>query len=259
MRLAREEKKGRFIAMVTIFICLTAVFIFTLAKNQIVDGKKDTASNTASVESTEVKATRGQILDRNGKVMEQSEPKQRSVVSENSVSELTDMLEDVIKRGTGTRANIGRPAAGKTGTTSDYHDAWFVGYTPDLVCGVWVGNDDNTAMNGVTGGLLPAQIWKAFMEKALAQVPAKQFDGSSAAKSGSIGVLENDKKSEVKKKDDDVKKKEDKDVPPQQDKKPAATGSTQPIPVESENSPQQPAEPDTSAPAPGGSISKGRN
>ena len=53
MRLAREEKKGRFIAMVTIFICLTAVFIFTLAKNQIVDGKKDTASNTASVESTE--------------------------------------------------------------------------------------------------------------------------------------------------------------------------------------------------------------
>ena len=199
------------------------------------------------------------VLDRNGKVMEQSEPKQRSVVSENSVSELTDMLEDVIKRGTGTRANIGRPAAGKTGTTSDYHDAWFVGYTPDLVCGVWVGNDDNTAMNGVTGGLLPAQIWKAFMEKALAQVPAKQFDGSSAAKSGSIGVLENDKKSEVKKKDDDVKKKEDKDVPPQQDKKPAATGSTQPIPVESENSPQQPAEPDTSAPAPGGSISKGRN
>ena len=69
MRLAREEKKGRFIAMVTIFICLTAVFIFTLAKNQIVDGKKDTASNTASVESTEVKATRGQILDRNGKVI----------------------------------------------------------------------------------------------------------------------------------------------------------------------------------------------
>lgn len=69
MRLAREEKKGRFIAMVTIFICLTAVFIFTLAKNQIVDGKKDTASNTASVESTEIKATRGQILDRNGKVI----------------------------------------------------------------------------------------------------------------------------------------------------------------------------------------------
>ena len=69
MRLAREEKKGRFIAMITIFVCLTAVFIFTLAKSQIIDGKKDTASNTASVESTEVKATRGQILDRNGKVI----------------------------------------------------------------------------------------------------------------------------------------------------------------------------------------------
>ena len=51
MRLAREEKKGRFIAMITIFVCLTAVFIFTLAKSQIIDGKKDTASNTASVES----------------------------------------------------------------------------------------------------------------------------------------------------------------------------------------------------------------
>ena len=69
MRLAREEKKGIFIAMITIFVCLTAVFIFTLAKSQIIDGKKDTASNTASVESTEIKATRGQILDRNGKVI----------------------------------------------------------------------------------------------------------------------------------------------------------------------------------------------
>ena len=69
MRLAREEKKGRFVAMVIIFVCLTAVFVFTLAKNQIIDGKTETASNTASVETTEVKATRGQIFDRNGNVI----------------------------------------------------------------------------------------------------------------------------------------------------------------------------------------------
>lgn len=69
MRLAREEKKGRFIAMVIIFVCLTAVFVFTLAKNQLIDGKTETASNTASVETTEVKATRGQIFDRNGNVI----------------------------------------------------------------------------------------------------------------------------------------------------------------------------------------------
>ena len=69
MRLAREEKKGRFVAMVIIFVCLTAVFVFTLAKNQIIEGKMETASNTASVETTEVKATRGQIFDRNGNVI----------------------------------------------------------------------------------------------------------------------------------------------------------------------------------------------
>ena len=69
MKLAREEKKGRFIAMITVFVCLTAVFVFTLAKNQIFNEKTDTASNTASVESIEVKATRGQIFDRNGTVI----------------------------------------------------------------------------------------------------------------------------------------------------------------------------------------------
>lgn len=69
MRLAREEKKGRFIAMIVIFFCLIVVFVFTLAKNQLINAKKEISSNTASVESTEVKATRGQIFDRNGNVI----------------------------------------------------------------------------------------------------------------------------------------------------------------------------------------------
>lgn len=69
LRLAREEKKGRFIAMIVIFFCLIVVFVFTLAKNQLINAKKEISSNTASVESTEVKATRGQIFDRNGNVI----------------------------------------------------------------------------------------------------------------------------------------------------------------------------------------------
>lgn len=115
------------------------------------------------------------IVDRNGKVIEQAEHQERSVISEKSAYLLTDMLKGVITRGTGGAANIGRPAAGKTGTTSDYKDAWFVGYTPDLVAAVWIGNDDNTVMNGMTGGRTPAVIWRTFMQKALAGIKASDF------------------------------------------------------------------------------------
>lgn len=198
------------------------------------------------------------VLDRNGKVLEQVEPKQRSVISEASATELTDMLQGVIKSGTGTAANIGRPAAGKTGTTSDYHDAWFVGYTPDLVTGVWVGNDDNTAMRGVMGGGIPARIWKAYMEKALAETPAKNFDGSSAYKSSAVGELEDDKNSELKKKDDkskDDKSKDDKNAKPLNGKSGAATPSAT-VP-EASDTPAAPA--DAVAPAPGSAVGKGRN
>ena len=116
------------------------------------------------------------VLDRNGKVLEEAQPNQKTVISENSAWELTGMLREVIAHGTGTLADIGRPAAGKTGTTSDYHDTWFIGYTPDLVAGVWVGNDDNTSLGGGGGGVLPARIWNIFMSKALASTPVKDFE-----------------------------------------------------------------------------------
>ncbi len=87
------------------------------------------------------------------------------------VGMMNEMLMNVVNVGTGKAAKIGRPAAGKTGTTSDYRDAWFMGYTPDLVTGVWVGNDDNTPMKKVTGGMLPAQIWHNYMISALANTP----------------------------------------------------------------------------------------
>ena len=85
------------------------------------------------------------------------------------------MLQDVITKGSGRGAAIGRPAAGKTGTTNDYKDAWFVGYTPDLVAAVWVGNDDSTTTNGIMGGMTPASTWADFMSRALANTPAHDF------------------------------------------------------------------------------------
>ena len=86
------------------------------------------------------------------------------------------MLEDVIAKGTGyPNAIIGRPAAGKTGTTSDFRDAWFVGYTPDLVTAVWLGNDDYSRMNESYGGNVPARIWARFMKAALAGAPKHDF------------------------------------------------------------------------------------
>ena len=77
-----------------------------------------------------------------------------------AVKDLTKMLEKVISRGTGKRAKIPGFAAGKTGTTQDYRDAWFVGFTDEYIIAVWVGNDDNSPMKGVTGGTLPAEIWR---------------------------------------------------------------------------------------------------
>ena len=89
--------------------------------------------------------------------------------------DLTAMLYGVVMNGTGRRAALpGREVAGKTGTTQDYHDAWFVGFSADYVAGVWVGNDDSSPMNYVTGGSLPAEIWQATMlaaEKGLKATP----------------------------------------------------------------------------------------
>lgn len=89
------------------------------------------------------------------------------VIADTVRRDLTAMLYKVITGGTGTTARLrGREAAGKTGTTQDYRDAWFIGFTRDYVASVWVGNDDNSPMRKVTGGLVPALLWKQVMEAA---------------------------------------------------------------------------------------------
>ena len=89
--------------------------------------------------------------------------------------DMVRMMEGVITHGTATRAAFGRPAAGKTGTTQNWRDAWFMGFTPDWMCGVWIGNDDNTPMNKITGGNIPAEIWRKMMLLAHQGAPVRDF------------------------------------------------------------------------------------
>jgi penicillin-binding protein 1A len=109
-------------------------------------------------------------------VLDNSYPQQTEVISAGTAYVVTSMMESVINEGTGyPNAQIGRPAAGKTGTTSDFRDAWFVGFTPDLVAAVWIGNDDYHRMTESYGGDIPARIWARFMKAALAHTPKHDF------------------------------------------------------------------------------------
>jgi penicillin-binding protein 1A len=115
-----------------------------------------------------------QITDTGGKlVYRRSGSGAGQVVPPDEVGIMNQLLAGVIAHGTGKSAALPRPVAGKTGTTQDYKDAWFIGYTADLVTGVWLGNDDNTPMNKVTGGVLPAPTWKAFMLAATQGMPVR--------------------------------------------------------------------------------------
>lgn len=107
------------------------------------------------------------IIDRNGKVMYEYKADPVEVCKPSSAYMLVDMMRDVMRRGTGTGAAISRPCAGKTGTTSEYRDAWFVGFTPNLSCAVWIGDDNNEPLAGMTGGGEPAGLWHAFMSNVI--------------------------------------------------------------------------------------------
>ncbi|MBE9136265.1 penicillin-binding protein 1A [Nodosilinea sp. LEGE 07088] len=117
-----------------------------------------------------------QVTDSSGNVLLDNTPQPQLVLDPWAAASLTDVLQGVIARGTGRAAQIGRPAAGKTGTTDSQRDVWFVGYVPQLATAVWIGNDDYSPMrSGATGGTYAAPVWQDFMRQALVDVPVENF------------------------------------------------------------------------------------
>ncbi|HOJ77842.1 MAG TPA: penicillin-binding protein 1A [Bacillota bacterium] len=120
-----------------------------------------------------------EVRDADGNLLFEEHSQKRVALREETAYQMTDMLRGVISRGTGRAAAINRPAAGKTGTSSDYTNAWFVGYTPELVATVWIGNDSQKIPVRLNGAYVSssraAQIWGIFMRKALAGTPITDF------------------------------------------------------------------------------------
>jgi penicillin-binding protein 1A len=122
------------------------------------------------------------VIGRDGEILYQHKHEERRVLDANVADTAVAVMRQVVERGTGVAAKIGRPVAGKTGTGQEWRDAWFVGFTPDLVSSVWVGFPDGqvsmvppTTRTRVTGGSWPARIWQLFMGQALADVPVTDF------------------------------------------------------------------------------------
>lgn len=155
------------------------------------------------------------IVDRNGQVVEENSTEEQRVVDPKYAYVITNMLESVMSGGTGGGASIGRPAAGKTGTTDESKDAWFVGHTPDLVAAVWMGDDYGIeTLDGITGGTVPAVIWRDFMSQALnaMEIPASDFTvPPGAASIANQGYAPVAPKVDPKAKDKDKDKKDAKD------------------------------------------------
>lgn len=117
------------------------------------------------------------IEDHQGNILEKNLPQEEPVFSPATTYLMTHLLRGVVENGTGRYARwLNRPAAGKTGTTNDFTDAWFIGYTPQLVAGVWVGYDDRHSLgNRMSGGAVACPIWTKFMKEALAKEPVLDF------------------------------------------------------------------------------------
>ena len=103
------------------------------------------------------------------------------VLNAQNAGAMNSMLSQALEKGTGKAANFNRSVAGKTGTSQNNRDAWFIGYSADLIAGVWMGNDNQARMKNVTGGGLPAKAWRAFMVAAHTSFPVRSLPGISQA------------------------------------------------------------------------------
>lgn len=116
------------------------------------------------------------VLDRHGNILIENKPEKQKVISEQVAYLMVNIMRNVVQGGTGGNAALPKmPVAGKTGTTTDSKDAWFVGYTPYYTAAVWIGHDDPKPMN-FTGGSYPARLWKAIMQEIHKDLPAKEFE-----------------------------------------------------------------------------------
>jgi len=115
------------------------------------------------------------VEDQEGKVLKEYKSDPQLAMKPTTAFLITSMLKDVVDHGTGTNARLNRPAAGKTGTTDEGKDLWFVGYTPSLAGAVWIGYDSNKPMPQEFGGRYPALIWRQIMQEALKNIPATGF------------------------------------------------------------------------------------
>lgn len=113
------------------------------------------------------------VINRSGEVIYEAEVEPKRVVDETSAAIMTWMLQGVVQNGTGARAQLGRPVAGKTGTSEERRDLWFVGYTPQLVTGVWLGNDDSRPTYGASS--TAARTWRDFMGTIVQWLPVQEF------------------------------------------------------------------------------------
>jgi penicillin-binding protein 1A len=116
------------------------------------------------------------VTDSDGNILLDNTPQPQLVLNSWATAQVNSALQSVVNGGTGKEAYLGRPAAGKTGTTSSERDVWFVGYVPQLAASVWIGKDDYTPLGrGVTGGTYAAPIWRSFMKEALQNEPVESF------------------------------------------------------------------------------------
>jgi penicillin-binding protein 1A len=130
------------------------------------------------------------IVDKNGRVLEKASPKTRAAISPQDAFLMSDMMTSVVCCGTGASIRglgFTRRAGGKTGTTNDYSDAWFIGFTPQIVCGVWTGVDERRSMGrGVTGSMAAVPVWVSAMQALHKDLPSRDFGRPDGIKALSV-------------------------------------------------------------------------